>query len=98
MRCGSNGGRDAQGSITLLLSALVGLGAVTLVAFPAQAQDLQLQLGKHGLLLKLMEDCDPAYDGCEGLATTGATAVNREAARKTGLSTRRIGWASAGQG
>jgi hypothetical protein len=53
-------------SITSLLSALVGLGAVTLVAFPAQADNLQLQLGKHGPRLKLMEDCDPAYDDCEG--------------------------------
>ncbi|RVA71777.1 hypothetical protein EN925_38545, partial [Mesorhizobium sp. M7A.F.Ca.US.006.04.2.1] len=49
-------------SITSSLMALVGLGAITLAAFPAQADNLQLQLGKHGPRLKLMEDCDPAYD------------------------------------
>ncbi|ADV10878.1 hypothetical protein EN962_16220 [Mesorhizobium sp. M7A.F.Ca.CA.001.09.2.1] len=53
-------------SITSSLMALVGLGAITLAAFPAQADNLQLQLGKHGPRLKLMEDCDPAYDDCEG--------------------------------
>ena len=53
-------------SITSSLMAFVGLGAITLAAFPAQADNLQLQLGKHGPRLKLMEDCDPAYDDCEG--------------------------------
>ncbi|UVK47418.1 hypothetical protein BPNPMPFG_003191 [Mesorhizobium sp. AR07] len=53
-------------SITSFLSALVGLGAVTLVAFPAQADDLQLELGKHGPRLKLMQDCDPNDDNCDG--------------------------------
>lgn len=54
-------------SITSLLSALVGLGAVTLVAFPSQADSLQLELGKHGPRLKLLEDCDPNYNDCEDI-------------------------------
>lgn len=52
-------------SITSLLSALVGLGAVTLVAFPSQADNLQLELGKHGPRLKLLQDCDPNDDDCD---------------------------------
>lgn len=52
-------------SINSLLSALVGLGAVALMAFPAQAESLQLELGKHGPRLKLLEDCDPNYNDCE---------------------------------
>ena len=50
---------------TSLLSALVGLGAVALVAFPSQAESLQLELGKHGPRLKLLPDCDPNYDDCD---------------------------------